>query len=210
MGAMTRWRVVSLAMKAALAALIIFALLHPDWDRFAAKAMGIRAMTYPLSAVLVPIVWLVWSRLRGPVRYPWDVDALIVAPFVIDVAGNAVNFYDTLAWFDDFCHFANWALLSAAVGCALRRGPVMSRWMLAFTCAGSGAIAAILWELAEYSTFIMNTNEVVDIYRDTLGDEALGLGGATLAGVLLAVLSPRRAAGSPVAGPPPVEVSPPE
>jgi hypothetical protein len=207
---MTRWRVVSLALKAALVALLLFALLHPDWDRFAAKAMGIRAMTYPLSAVLIPVIWFAWSRLRGPVRYPWDVDALIVAPFVIDVAGNAVNFYDTLSWFDDFCHFTNWALLSAAAGCALRRGPVLSRWMLAFTCAGLGAIAAILWELAEYSTFIMNTTEVVDIYRDTLGDEALGLGGATVAGVLLAVLSPRRPAVSAAEEPsPPAEVSPP-
>jgi hypothetical protein len=203
---MNRWRVVSLVLKAALVALLLFALLHPDWDRFAAKAMGIRAMTYPVSAVLIPIVWFVWSRLRGPIRYPWDVDALIVAPFVIDVAGNAVNFYDTITWFDDFCHFANWALLSAAAGAALRRGPVIPRWMLAFTCAGIGAIAAILWELAEYSTFIMNTTEVVSIYRDTLGDEALGLSGATLSGVLLAVFSPRRPDTLP-ADEPPVEVT---
>jgi hypothetical protein len=197
MAAMNRWRVVSLALKAALVALLLFALLHPDWHRFAAKAMGIRAVTYPLSAVLIPVVWFAWSRLRGPVRFPWDVDALVVAPFVIDVAGNAANLYDTITWFDDFCHFANWALISAAVGAALRRGPVIPRWLLGFTCAGAGAIAAILWELAEYSTFIMNTTEVVDIYRDTLGDEALGLSGATLSGVLLAIFSPRRPAALP-------------
>jgi hypothetical protein len=78
--------------------------------------------------------------------------------------------------------------------------------MLAFTCAGVGAIAAILWEIAEYATFIMNTTEVVSIYRDTLGDEALGLSGATLSGVLLAVFSPRRPAALP-AEEPPVEVT---
>jgi hypothetical protein len=39
------WPSISLALKAALAGLLLFALLHPDWDRFAAKAMGIRAMT---------------------------------------------------------------------------------------------------------------------------------------------------------------------
>jgi hypothetical protein len=186
------WAAFSLTMKAALAGLLLFALTHRDWDRFAAKAMGIRAMTYPLAALLVPVIWLIVRRVRGSARYPWDVDALLVAPFVLDVAGNAVNFYDTITWFDDFCHFANWALLASAFGAALRRGPVLPRWLLAFTCAGLGAIAAILWELAEYATFIMNTNEVVDIYRDTLGDEALGLTGATLAGLLVAVRGPAR------------------
>lgn len=199
------WPAVSLALKAALAGLLLFALVHPHWERFAAKAMGIRAMAYPVAALLVPLIWLLWSRLRRPFRYPWDVDALVVAPFVIDVAGNAANLYDTLSWFDDFCHFANWALLSAAVGAALRRGPVLPPWLLAFSCAGAGAIAAILWELAEYATFILNTTETVGIYRDTIGDEVLGLGGATLAGVLTALhaaLRPGRSpaeAGSPAA-----------
>ena len=193
----TWWAVCSLALKAALAGLLLFALAHPDWDRFAAKAMGIRAMTYPAAAVLVPLVWLVVRRVRGSARYPWDVDALVVAPFVIDVAGNAANLYDTLAWFDDFCHFANWALISAAFGAALRRGPRLPRWMLAFACAGFGAIAAILWELAEYATFIMNTDEVIGIYRDTVGDEVLGLSGATLAGLVVAVLGPVRRSTEP-------------
>jgi hypothetical protein len=82
------WPAVSLALKAALAGLLLFALIHPHWDRFADKAMGIRAIAYPFSAVLVPLVWLLWSRLRKPFRYPWDVDALIVAPFVIDVVAT--------------------------------------------------------------------------------------------------------------------------
>jgi hypothetical protein len=194
------WPAVSLTLKAALAGLLLFALVNPHWDRFADKAMGIRAIAYPSAAVLVPLIWAVWRRFRGPVGLPWDVDALVVAPFVIDVAGNAANLYDTVAWFDDLCHFLNWALLSAAFGMALRRGPVVPRWMLALACAGFGAIAAILWELAEYATFILNTTEVVGVYRDTIGDEVLGLSGAALAGVLVALL-PRRPAAAR-AGPP--------
>ncbi|WP_329237876.1 hypothetical protein OG417_34845 [Actinoallomurus sp. NBC_01490] len=89
--ATTWWAALSLAMKAALAGLLLFALAHPHWDRFADKAMGIRAMTYPIAAVLVPVVWSIVRRLRGSARYPWDVDALVVAPFVIDVAGNAAT-----------------------------------------------------------------------------------------------------------------------
>ncbi len=185
------WRVASLALKAAMAALLLLALAYPDWGRFSDKGMGTRAVAYPVAALLVPVAWAVWRRVRGRARYPWDVDALLVAPFVIDLAGNAANLYDTVSWFDDACHFGNWALLSAAVGSALRRGPVLPPWVLALTCAGIGAIAAILWELAEYVVFILKTPETVGIYRDTLGDEANGLAGATLAGVLTAVLAAR-------------------
>jgi hypothetical protein len=179
------WPVLSLALKATLAGLLLFALAHPQWGRFADKAMGVRALTYPIPAVLVPIVWVLWNRLR-PIRYPWDVDALLVAPFAIDLAGNAGNLFDTIPAFDDACHFASWALIGAAFGALLRRGAPLPRWILALACAGVGAIAAILWELAEYATFVLNT-ESVGIYRDTLGDESLGLAGATLAGILIAL-----------------------
>jgi hypothetical protein len=57
--------------------------------------------------LLVPVAWAVWRRVRGRARYPWDVDALLVAPFVIDLAGNAANLYDTVSWFDDACHFGD-------------------------------------------------------------------------------------------------------
>lgn len=63
--------------------------------------------------------------------------------------------------------------------------------------AGVGAIAAVLWELAEYATFILNTTETVGIYRDTIGDEVLGLGGATLAGMLTALHAALRPGRSP-------------
>lgn len=180
------WRAVALALKAALAGLLLFALVHPDWERFADKAMGARAIAYPLAALIVPAVWAASRRLRKT-TYPWDIDALLVAPFAIDVAGNTADLFDTIGWFDDACHFGNWALLSAAAGAALRRGPTVPPWMLALSCAGIGAIAAILWELAEFGVFIQDTPETLGIYRDTIGDQSLGLAGATLAGILTAI-----------------------
>ncbi|HEU5157966.1 MAG TPA: hypothetical protein VFU43_13300 [Streptosporangiaceae bacterium] len=185
------WRTVALALKVALAGLLLFALVHPDWERFADKAMGARAIAYPVAALVVPAVWAASRRLRRA-GYPWDIDALLVAPFVIDVAGNAADLFDTVGWFDDACHFVNWALLSAAAGAALRRGPAIPPWLLALCCAGIGAMAAILWELAEFGVFILETPESVGIYRDTIGDESLGLAGAALAGVLTAVRVSRR------------------
>jgi hypothetical protein len=185
------WRVVALGLKAALVGLLVFALVHPDWERFSDKAMGARAIAYPIAALIVPAVWVVSRRLRKS-GYPWDVDALLIAPFVIDVAGNTADLFDTVLWFDDACHFFNWALLSAAAGAALRRGPAIPPWLLALCCAGIGAMAAILWELAEFGVFILDTPESVGIYRDTIGDESLGLAGAALAGVLTGLRAARR------------------
>jgi hypothetical protein len=54
-------------------------------------------------------------------------------------------------------------------------------------------VAAILWELAEYFTFIRGSDEEATAYTDTLGDMSLGLLGATVAAVI-AALVPRPAA----------------
>lgn len=186
------WRNTAILLKVLLAVLLGLALAFPDWERFADKAMGARAVAYPLAALLVPAIWLARRRLGRSGPFPWDVDALLTAPFVIDVAGNALDLYDSVTWFDDACHFGNWALLGGAAGAALLRGPALPRWTTALLVAGVGAMAAIVWEIAEYGAFILDTPESVGIYRDTLGDEALGLLGATLAGVLTAFLPGRR------------------
>lgn len=185
----SRWRPLALAAKAALAALLGLAVAFPEWDRFADKAMGVRVAAYPAAVMIVTLVWAL-RRDRGP--FPWDVDLLVTLPFLVDVAGNAADLYDTIGWFDDACHFGNWALLSAAAGVTLRRHAGLRPWMLALTCAGAGAIAAILWEFFEYGAFILDTPETVTIYRDTIGDMMLGLAGATTAGLLLAALPRRR------------------
>ncbi|MDL4773168.1 hypothetical protein [Actinomadura xylanilytica] len=185
----SRWRPFALFLKAALAALLALALIFPHWDRFADKAMGVRAVAYPVAVMLVVSIWALRGR-RG--AFPWDIDLLLTAPFFVDVAGNAADLYDGVGWFDDACHFGNWALLSAAAGLALQRWSPLPPWALALSCAGIGAITAILWEFSEYCIFILNTPESVTIYRDTIGDLMLGLLGATAAGLATAVLARRR------------------
>jgi hypothetical protein len=51
---------------------------------------------------------------------------------------------------------------------------------------------AILWELAEYVTFVPDSPEAATAYADTLGDLALGLIGGTAASVLVAWWGTRR------------------
>lgn len=176
---MRRSVLVAVALKVALVALVVFALTHLDWERFADKAMTARAVLYPLAAAIVPVVWLAGRRRLG---YPGVTDALLVTPFVVDLAGNALDLYDSVTWFDDACHLGNWAVLTLAVGLPIARrcGP----WVTLGLCVGFGATTALVWEVGEYGAFILETDESVTAYRDTIGDMTLGLTGATVAGLV--------------------------
>lgn len=175
------------AVKVALIALLLHAVANPDLPQYSGKAMLGRALTFPIAAFLVPAVW--WLRYRDR-RYPADVDLLFTAPFVIDVAGNALGLYDSIEWWDDANHFFNWMLITAAAALVLRSTGLgrLNRFGLA---VGFAALSAIAWELAEYVTFIRFSAELATAYTDTLGDLTLGtLGGAL--GAAIVGLSPQR------------------
>jgi hypothetical protein len=53
---------------------------------------------------------------------------------------------------------------------------------------GFVAVTAILWEFAEYVTFIRNSPELETAYTDTLGDLALGLSGSVVGALVTASL----------------------
>ena len=180
----------NLAVKAALVGLLLFSVFS-GLERFEGKAMSGRALTYPLAALIVPVVWWLYRRRRGTVEYPYALDALLVLPFLIDVAGNALDLYDTVEWWDDANHFVNWGILTAAFGQLLVRLPV-GPLAAAGLAVGFGAVTAVLWEFAEYWTFIRNSPELGTAYEDTLGDLALGLSGSAIAALVTAWLISRR------------------
>jgi len=63
-----RWALwLDLAVEAALVGLLLFAVARPDLPQFHGKAMVARALLYPISALIVPVVW--WLRRRPR---PWD------------------------------------------------------------------------------------------------------------------------------------------
>jgi hypothetical protein len=152
-------------------------------ERFAGKAFGWRLVGYSIAALIVPAIWAARGR-RPP--YPFLADTLFVLPFLIETIGNALNLYDTIDWWDDANHFVNWALLSGAVAVALLRGHV-KRAELFSLVVGFGGVTAILWELGEYFAFIRNSPELATAYKDTLGDLALGLSGATLTAAIAVI-----------------------
>lgn len=179
------------AVKVALVALLLFGTFS-GLERFEGKAFGGRALTYPISPLIVPVAWwLVARRRERAPAYPYALDVLLVLPFLIDTAGNALDLYDTIDWWDDFNHFLNWGLLTAAFGRLLVRLPV-GRLNAAALAIGFGFVTAVLWEMAEYVTFIRNSPELETAYTDTLGDLLLGGSGSILAALVTTTLAWRR------------------
>ncbi|MEO8541230.1 MAG: hypothetical protein ABI577_15930 [bacterium] len=168
-----------IAAKLATALLLLTAVAFPDLPQFEGKAFGSRAVAYPLATLIIPAAW--WIRYRSH-PFPVLADLLWTLPFFIDTAGNALDLYDTVGWWDDANHFFNWMLLSGAFA-ALVRSKIDSGWVLAGLCIGFGATTAIIWELLEYVTFIRNSPELATAYEDTLGDLGLGLSGSVVTGL---------------------------
>lgn len=173
-----RW--VNVGVKALFVVLLVLTAIGHDWPQLQGKAVPLRLAFYPLAALIVPAVW--WARGRRD-RYPHDVDALLVAPFAIDLAGNLLDLFDTITWWDDANHLVNWALLVAAIGRLLARTR-LDRLVRIGLAVGFGAVSATLWELGEYLAFVQNSAEQFTAYRDTMGDETLGLTGSVIGAVL--------------------------
>jgi glycopeptide antibiotics resistance protein len=176
-----RW--LNVAVKALLVGLLLFSVFS-DLERFNGKAMLARALTYPLAALVVPVVW----QLRGrPRPYPHLIDVLVVLPFVIDTGGNVLDLY-SVYWFDDLAHFLNWTILVSAFALALRRTSLapLPVWGLA---VGSGAATEILWEIGEYLVMKLGSSGLQLTYEDTIGDLTLGGCGTLLGATAVAAVS---------------------
>jgi hypothetical protein len=182
-----------LAIKLVTVGLLVWAVLSPDLPQFQGKAFAGRAIAYPVALLAVPIGWWLFGRRRIP--FPVVADILFSLPFLIDVAGNALNLYDTIEWWDDANHLANWALQTSAVGLLLRHGQwtPATRTALAF---GYAVTSAVLWEFAEFVTFVPNSPEAASAYADTLFDLALGMVG----GLVGAIVTSRLPRSDPVGG----------
>jgi|TARA_Y100000588_G_scaffold174460_1_gene188470 hypothetical protein len=189
------------AVKGALAACLLAGLLFPGIPGVEGKGWPERSVGYPVSALIVPLVW----HLRGRrVDYPHLADALFVTPFVLDLLGNLVNLFDTVDQFDDILHFANWSFLVAAFVLFLHPY-VLARWNLVLLGSGLGAIAIVAWEAVEWVIQEMGTTGLQLTYDDTIGDLVLSTSGGVLGAVLTVRALTRReaqGAGTPPGGTP--------
>jgi hypothetical protein len=171
-------RTLDVVAKAALVLLLISALMLPDLGNMRDKAAGLRAIGYPLLAFLIPLGWWMFWKDRSP--FPWLADLMVTVTCFTDLLGNRLDLYDSVVWFDDWMHLMNTGLLAAAavlltLPATSRRGEVVERALAV------GVTGAVAWELGEYFAFVTRSSERTHAYADTLGDLALGTGGAVLA-----------------------------
>ena len=178
-------RSLDVGAKAGLVVLLYVAVAHPEVGNMQGKAAGLRAVAYPMLAFTVPVVWFLHWRERA--SFPWVADLLVTITCFTDTLGNRMDLYDTVVWFDDWMHFMNTGLLTAAVIMltmhrSSRLGATVER-ALAF-----GVPAAVGWEIAEYVAFLSKSSERAGAYADTLGDLALGSLGSMVAAFTLHAL----------------------
>ena len=180
-----------LAVKAAVVALSLYPLARPGSAHFAGKAMGIRAILYPATTLLIPAVWWISGR-PGP--YPYLADIAFGLPFVLDGAGNVLGLF-AIKGFDAIPHAAGWFFLSMTFG--LAAAPLVDEPWIAFgLVVGFGAVLDILWEIGEFLLMKSGASGLQLTYENTIQDLGFSLAGAALAGLVVAtILWP--AAGSP-------------
>ena len=172
-----------LVVKAAVVGLSLYPLARPGSSHFAGKAMGVRALIYPATTLLIPAIWWLSSR---PEPYPFLADIALGLPFVIDGAGNVLGLF-AIKGFDRIPHATGWFLLSLAFGTAV--APVIGEPWIAFgLVVGFGAVLDILWEIGEFLLMRSGASGLQLTYENTIQDLGFSLAGATVAGLVVATL----------------------
>src|SRR5258706_1815260 len=94
---------VNIASRVLILVLTIGGVVNAGDDRFAGKALGPRNVGIMLGfSMLFPLVYLVAKRWRS---YPWWYDNLYLSIFWLDMAGNSLNLYNSVEWWDHIPHF---------------------------------------------------------------------------------------------------------
>lgn len=168
-------------MKLVLAALVVVSLALSGLSQLEGKAMPLRAVFYPLAALVVPAGWFLLGRRRP---YPHAADALIVTGLVLDTGGNLVDAY---SWdpFDDIVHGTDTLLRTIGVALLAQRLRI-PLWNALALAAGFVVTAHTAWEVVEFVLDRWLGANLNVSYVDTIGDSALALAGAGI-GVVVSV-----------------------
>jgi hypothetical protein len=174
---------VDLLVKAAVVAFALVPIVRPDASHFAGKAMGVRALLYPSTTLVIPAIWLVAGR---PSPYPVWADIALGLPFAIDAGANVFGLF-AIRRFDAIPHASGWFFLSIAFGLAV--APLVGeRWILFGLVLGFGAVADILWEVGEFAMMRSGASGLQLTYENTIQDLVMSLAGAATAALVMATL----------------------
>ncbi len=152
--------------------------------------MPARLVFYPL---MIFAIFIIYSAARGILgkkyAYPHLADLFITIAFTLDMLGNTLNLFNSIEWWDDLMHLVLWCFWILGIGSLLRMYSKLSRPVVACLAIGFGAVSSIIWELAEYITFVPNNpSEGPKAYRDTMGDELLSLSGSIIGALLISTI----------------------
>ncbi len=170
-------------IKAAVLGLSLYPLVRPSSSHFAGKAMGVRAVLYPATTLLIPATWLLAGR---PEPYPFLADIALALPFVFDAAGNVFGWF-AIKGFDALPHALGWFFLSIAFGLAV--APLAGEPWIAFGLVlGFGAVVDILWEVGEFLLMRSGASGLQLTYENTIQDLVMSLSGAAAAAGVVATI----------------------
>jgi hypothetical protein len=143
------------------------ALVNAGDPRFAGKALGPRNVGILLGlSMLFPILHFIYKRWK---RYPVWYDDLYLSIFWLDMAGNSLNLYNTVEWWDHIPHFHGPGALAMVLIGVFAMAPLAA--------AGFATMLHLLLEINEYyGDVLLGTHNVRGI-ADSINDLAFGLAG---------------------------------
>jgi hypothetical protein len=157
----------NLGLRLAILVLTVDAIVNAGDPRFAGKALGPRNVGILLGlSMLFPILHLVYKRWK---RYPVWYDDLYLSVFSLDMAGNSLNLYSSVEWWDHVPHFHGPGALSMVLIGAFGLAPLAA--------AGFATMLHVLLEVNEYYGDVMLGTHNVRGIADSMNDLSFGLAG---------------------------------
>ena len=159
--------IANLALRIGILVFTIDALVNASDPRFQGKALGPRNVGILLGlSMLFPILHFIYKRWK---RYPFWHDALYLSIFWLDMAGNSLNLYNTVSWWDHIPHFHGPGALSMVLMGAFG--------LPALAAAGLATILHVTLEVQEYYGDVLLGTHNVNGIVDSINDLAYGLAG---------------------------------
>ena len=171
---MKQLQLINYLLKASLAGLLIHAIYFSDLPQYKNKAIALRVIFYPLTALATYIIWRLANRNKlQRTTYPYIIDICLTFVVAFDLLGNTLALYDKITWWDDIMHLLlsiPWVMVAGFMWRELKVSP----WILFGLVVAYGSTSHIIWELLEYLSFVRsNPTESLTAYRDTMGDLVL-------------------------------------
>jgi len=157
----------NVGLRLAILVFTVDAIVHATDERFAGKSLGPRNVGILLGfSMLFPILHFVYKRWK---RYPVWYDNLYLSIFWLDMAGNSLNLYNSVEWWDHIPHFHGPGALSMVLIGAFGFAPLAA--------AGLATILHVTLECWEYyGDVLLGTHNVRGV-ADSINDLAYGLAG---------------------------------